>query len=173
MAASVSRLRSQSHRLWTCSRSKRPTPQRRAVSAICAGPLAAEVQTLSAENKPGGRSSFSSASPITAWEEPYMGEEIDHAAARLEKGSHNGAAFGPQHGIVADIEGDPAAESDRRDQLAGCRNGIREGLCRRISERRRREHGARPGQHSPACHAHDRPFLFVSRTMRPLRYAPD
>ena len=30
---------------------------------------------MSAENRPGGRPSFASASPITAWEEPYIGEE--------------------------------------------------------------------------------------------------
>jgi len=51
------------------------TPQRRAVSAICARASAARVQTLSAEKRPAGRPSFANASPITACEEPYMGEE--------------------------------------------------------------------------------------------------
>ena len=92
------------------------------------------------------------------------GRGIDHAAARLEEGGHDGAAFGPQHGIVADVEGDPAAEPDRRDRLAGCRNGFREGLWRRVSGRRRGERRARSGQHRPACHAHGRPFLFRSGT---------
>ena len=94
------------------------------------------------------------------------GRGIDHAAARLEEGGHDGAALGAQLWIVADIEGDPAAEPDRRHRLPGRRNTLREGLCRRIPEGRRSQRSARSGQHRPACHAHDSPFLFLFRTIR-------
>lgn len=76
MAKSVSRCASQASRLWTCTRSKRSTPQKRRDCSICEGPSAAEeVQTFSAENSVSGRPSLSRPYPITGCEEPYMGEE--------------------------------------------------------------------------------------------------
>src|SRR5262245_4952991 len=76
MANSVRRCSSQERRLWTCSRSKRGTPQNRREASIWSGPRAPEgIQTLSAENKLGGPLSLARPYPITFWDEPYMGEE--------------------------------------------------------------------------------------------------
>src|SRR5215475_11932280 len=76
MANNVRRCSSQERRLWTCSRSKRGTPQDRREASICSGPRApGEIQTLSAENSLGGPLSLVRPYPITFWDEPYMGEE--------------------------------------------------------------------------------------------------
>src|SRR6266516_5506817 len=76
MANSVRRCSSQERRLWTCSRSKRGTPQNRREASICSGPRAPEeIQTLSAENRLAGPLSLVRPYPITFWDEPYMGEE--------------------------------------------------------------------------------------------------
>src|SRR5215831_8414739 len=76
MANSVRRSSSQDRRLWTCSRSKRGTPQKRREASIWSGPREPEeIQTLSAENKFGGPLSLVRPYPITFWDEPYMGEE--------------------------------------------------------------------------------------------------
>ena len=155
MAARVSRFASQSIRLWTCSRSKRGTPQRRVVSAICAGPSAASVQTLSAEKRPGERPSVSSVSPITACEEPYMGEESTMPPPALEEGGHDRAALGAEQRIVAHVEGDPASDAHRRHRLSGRRNARGERLCGRSGEHGRRKRSARSNQHRPARHAHE------------------
>ena len=56
---------------------------------------------------------------------------IDHAPACLEEGGHHVGAFVAQHRIVADIEGDPGAEPDRRDRLAGGGDGPHQGRMRR------------------------------------------
>ncbi len=95
------------------------TPERRDCS-ICAGPSAAEeVQTFSAEN-----SASRPAEPFEAVADDRLrgavhGRGIDHAPARLEEGGHHVGAFVAEHRIVADIEGDPGAETDDRDHLAG------------------------------------------------------
>src|ERR671937_296805 len=76
MANSVRRCSSQERRLWTCSRSKRGTPQNRRGASLWAGPRAAgEIQTLSVEKRPGGGVSLVRPYPTTFWDEPYMGEE--------------------------------------------------------------------------------------------------
>src|SRR6266480_1031066 len=76
MANSVRKCSSQERRLWTCSRSKRDTPQDRREASIWSGPRAPEeIQTLSAENTLGGPLSLVRPYPITFWDEPYMGEE--------------------------------------------------------------------------------------------------
>src|SRR6266540_7278183 len=76
MANSVRRCSSQERRLWTCSRSKRGTPQDRRETSIWSGPrVPEEIQTLSAENRLDGRLSLARPYPITFWDEPYMGDE--------------------------------------------------------------------------------------------------
>src|SRR5215831_789484 len=76
MANSVRRCSSDERRLWTCSRSKRGTPQKRREASIWSGPRAPEeIQTLSAENRLGGPWSLVRPYPITFWDEPYIGEE--------------------------------------------------------------------------------------------------
>src|SRR4030095_14139288 len=76
MANSVRRCSAQERRLWTCSRSKRGTPQNRREASIWAGPRAPEeIHTLSAENRLDGPLSLVRPYQITFWEDPYMGEK--------------------------------------------------------------------------------------------------
>src|SRR5437763_17135761 len=76
IAKSVGRCSSHDIRLWTCSRSKRGTPQSRRDSSIWSGPRAPEeIQTLLAEKSCDGRPTLFQPYPMTSCEEPYIGEE--------------------------------------------------------------------------------------------------
>ena len=87
---------------------------------------------------------------------PVHGRGIDHAPARLEKGGHDGAALGAEQRVAADIEGDPAAEPDRRHRLAGRRNALRERPAGSRAESRRRQRRACARQDRPPGRAHGR-----------------
>src|SRR2546430_10482520 len=86
MANSVRRCSSQERRLWTCSRSKRGTPQNRREASIWSGPRAPEeIQTLSAENKLAGPVNLVRPYPITLLGEPDMGGETIKRPPESEK----------------------------------------------------------------------------------------
>jgi hypothetical protein len=77
------------------------------------------------------------------------GRGIDHAAARGKEGAHHLGAGVSRHRVVADIEGDPAAEPDQRQRLAARRDRLREEALLRGKERgradRRRHSGCAEG----------------------------
>ena len=105
--------------MWTCSRSKRGTPQSRREASIWSGPRAPEeIQTLSAENRLDGPSSLARPYPITFWDEPYIGEELIMRPPASKKARMTSRAGIARDRVVADIEGDPAAEPDHRQRFA-------------------------------------------------------
>src|SRR5262249_62236619 len=105
MANSVRRCSSQERRLWTCSRSKRGTPQNRREASIWSSPRApGGVQTLSAENKLGGPLSLGRPEPNTFWGEPYMGGESKRRPPERKKGAHTRAPAARATGGLATVE---------------------------------------------------------------------
>src|SRR5262245_53659636 len=76
MPCSVFRCSSHASRLCTCMRSNRGTPHKRRDCSICSGPASPdEIHTFSAENRPAGERSAASPRPITACDDPYIGEQ--------------------------------------------------------------------------------------------------
>ena len=123
-------------------------PQRARDSSICAGAVAPEqIQTLSAENSARrlGRA-WRGRSRSTAWEEPYIGEESIMRPPAAKKARITLAQSPARDGVVADVEGDPAAQADDGKLLAGRRHlpgggGVALGTRTRRGQDRQRAGG--------------------------------
>ena len=96
-----------------------------------------------------------------------MGEESTMPPPSSKKAAMTALAFGPQQRIVAHIEGDPAADPDRRHRLSGGRNALDRRFGARGSERRRGKRGARSHQHAPGASTRMRRlFRFLDQNRR-------